>query len=149
LWIVQNLFFSIRTFIIYMITGEMFFVKVEMYAADWQQAAQHLLLWRVPFSRQTQAHIGKPPRLSFSYFHWFLVFFIMHISTYWNLMLWYIKHIYFQKLLIYVKVRDTNLAICFLFFRLMDFSYEIVMAIYIEEVIRGEWSVEDLCGING
>lgn len=53
-------------------------------------------------------------------------------------MLWYIKHIYFQKLLIYVKVRDTNLAICFLFFRLMDFSYEIVMAIYIEEVIRGE-----------
>jgi len=26
----------------------------------------------------------------------------------------------------------------FFFFRLMDFSYEIVMAIYIEEVIRGE-----------
>ena len=51
-------------------------------------------------------------------------------------MLWYFKHIYFQKLLIYVKVRDTNLAICF--FRLMDFSYEIVMAIYIEEVIGGQ-----------
>ena len=26
----------------------------------------------------------------------------------------------------------------FVFFRLMDFSYEIVMAIYIEEVIRGQ-----------
>jgi len=99
----------------------MFFVKVEMCAADWQQAAQHLLLWRVPFSRQTQAHIGKPPRLSFSYFHWFLVFFIMHISTYWNLMLWYIKHIYFQKLLIYVKVRDTNLAICFFLLKTYGF----------------------------
>ena len=75
------------------------------------------------------------------HFHIFIDFsfsyFSCIFSTYWTLMLWYFKHIYFQKLLIYVKVRDTNLAICF-FFRLMDFSYEIVMAIYIEEVIRGQ-----------
>lgn len=49
------------------------------------------------------------------HFHIFIDFsyFSCIFSTYWNLMLWYIKHIYFQKLLIYVKVRDTNLAICF------------------------------------
>jgi signal transduction histidine kinase len=114
-----------------MITGEMFFVKVEMYATD------NICCIDEPHS-QVRLRLTSANHPDF-HFHIFIDFsyFSCTFSTYWNLMLWYIKHIYFQKLLIYVKVRDTNVAICF-FFRLMDFSYEIVMAIYIEEVIRGQ-----------
>jgi len=121
-----------------MITGEMFFVKVEMYAADADSKQPNICCF-------DESHSHVKLRLTLAnhpdfHFHIFIDFsyFSCIFSTYWNLMLWYIKHIYFQKLLIYVKVRDTKLAICVLFFRLMDFSYEIVMAIYIEEVIRGE-----------
>lgn len=114
------------------------FLKVEI--TLWLEAfSKHLLRW-IAFSRQTQAHIAHwqtTPTFIFIFSLTFLFrIFPCIFSTYWTLMLWYFKHIYFQKLLIYVKVRDTNLAICF--FRLMDFSYEIVMAIYIEEVIGGQ-----------
>ena len=89
-----------------MITGEMFFVKEEMCATDiccFDESHSHVKL-RLTLANHPDFH-----------FHIFIDFsyFSCIFSTHWNLMLWYIKHIYFQKLLIYVKVRDTNLAICF------------------------------------
>ena len=48
-------------------------------------------------------------------------------------MLWYMKHDNFEKLLTFVKVGGTILAICC--FQTYGFSYEIVVAICIEEVI--------------
>ena len=124
---------------IYTITGEMFSFRVEIKLELELEAFSQRLLRSIAFSLQTQAHIAHwqtTPTFIFIFSLTFLFVFFMHIF---NLLESYVM--VYQAHILSKTINSCQSQIYkfgyLFFFRLMDFSYEIVMAIYIEEVIRG------------
>ena len=110
------------------------FLKVQT-----MRAAQHLLLWWIAFSLQTQAHIAHwQTTPTFIYIFSLFIFFLFFMHIF-NLLESYVM--VYQAHILSKTINSCQSQIYkfgyLFFFRLMDFSYEIVMAIYIEEVIRG------------
>ena len=117
----------------------MFSFRVEIKLELELEAFSQRLLRSIAFSLQTQAHIAHwQTTPTFIYIFSLFIFFLFFMHIF-NLLESYVM--VYQAHILSKTINSCQSQIYkfgyLFFFRLMDFSYEIVMAIYIEEVIRG------------